>query len=279
MKRNEWTKEEIEFLKNNYLKQTNKQLSMSLDRTVKAVEVKLTKLGFTRPKKLNYDDTVFENIDTEEKAYWLGFLMADGYIAVTDRNAELGIELNVKDKQHLVKFQQFLQTNALVQERSRFFEKVANNYCNKILHSCFIRIYSKKIVGDLMALGFRQNKRNEGLKFCNIPLELRRHFIRGFFDGDGSICQDKYKPKNYYRCNITAKDEEFLKQIRNVLYENNINSHIHNWTNGHKHKMYQLSISARQDVDKFLNFIYKDSKIYLERKYSLYLIATSTSNS
>lgn len=277
MKNNEWTKEEIEYLKNNYLKQTNKQLSLSLDRSVKAVEVKLTRLGFTRPKKLIYDDKIFEIIDTEEKAYWLGFLMADGYITVTDRNAELGIELNIKDKRHLFKFQKFLKTNAMVQERNRFFEKVANNYCNKTLSSCFIRIYNKKIVEDLINLGFQQNKRNKGLKFCQIPDNLKRHFIRGFFDGDGSIA--KIHNRANYICNITSKDEKFLKEIRKILYIEGINSYLTNWTNGYNNKIYQLNVAAKKDVEKYLNFIYQDSKIYLERKHSLYLIATSISNS
>ena len=277
MKNNEWKKEEIEYLKNNYLKQTNRQLALNLDRSIKAVEIKLTRLGFTRPKKLFYDDTIFETINSEEKAYWLGFLMADGYITTTERNAELGIELNIKDKEHLVKFQKFLKTNAMVQERNRFFEKVANNYCNKTLNSCFIRIYNKKIVEDLMKLGFQQNNRSKGLEFCDMPPILRKHFIRGFFDGDGSIYQD-HKRKTL-RCNITSSDEDFLKKIRSVLYESSINSYITNWTNGYNHKMYQLNISAKKDVEKYLDFIYKDSKIYLERKYSLYLIATSTSNS
>lgn len=277
MKNNEWTKEEIEYLKNNYLKQTNRQLSLSLDRSVKAVEIKLARLGFTRPKKLIYDDKIFEIIDTEEKAYWLGFLMADGYITVTDRNAELGIELNIKDKGHLFKFQKFLKTNAMVQERNRFFEKVANNYCNKTLNSCFIRIYNKKIVGDLISLGFQQNKRNKGLKFCQIPDNLKRHFIRGFFDGDGSIA--KIHNRANYTCNITSKDEKFLKEIRKILYIEGINSYLTNWTNGYNNKIYQLNVAAKKDVEKYLNFIYQDSKIYLERKHSLYLIATSISNS
>lgn len=276
MKNNEWKKEEIEYLKNNYLKQTNRQLALNLDRSIKAVEIKLTRLGFTRPKKLFYDDAIFETINSEEKAYWLGFLMADGYITITERNAELGIELNIKDKEHLVKFQKFLKTNAMVQERNRFFEKVANNYCNKTLNSCFIRIYNKKIVEDLIKLGFQQNKRNKGLEFCQISDNLERHFIRGFFDGDGSIA--KRRNRTNYVCNITSKDESFLKEIRNVLYNHNINSYITNWTNGYNHKMYQLNISAKKDVEKYLDFIYKDSKIYLERKYSLYLIATSISN-
>ena len=55
---------------------------------------------------INYNRHIFDNIDNEEKAYWLGFIVADGYLNL-DKHM-LRIKLGHKDKQHLIKFINFI---------------------------------------------------------------------------------------------------------------------------------------------------------------------------
>lgn len=57
------------------------------------------------------DYRIFSEIDSAEKAYWLGFIAADGYVYIRDRNATVGINLSRQDKSHLEKFKTFMNSN------------------------------------------------------------------------------------------------------------------------------------------------------------------------
>ena len=63
-------------------------------------------------KKYSYNENVFENIDNEESAYWLGFLYADGYVRYREKyGSELRLKLSVRDKDHLLKFKKFITSD------------------------------------------------------------------------------------------------------------------------------------------------------------------------
>jgi hypothetical protein len=115
---------------------------------------------------------IFQNIDTEEKAYWLGFLYADGCVHSQENKIELG--LAEKDYEHLNKFRNFLQIK----------NKIAYRDSTKSYRLSF---RSKKSKQDLIALGYIPCK-SLLLHFPNsqqVPDYLIKHFIRGYFDGDG----------------------------------------------------------------------------------------------
>lgn len=118
-------------------------------------------------RKYFFRENYFENIDSEDKAYWLGFIWADGYI----NKDSLEIEIHIKDKDHLVEFQEDLCDNHKLYDRER-----------QTTHSCRLTLGSQKLVSDLVNLGYK-NK----LVPVNLPEQLERHFIRGLFDGDGSV--------------------------------------------------------------------------------------------
>lgn len=266
-KRTVWSQDEIDYLKNNYKNKKNREISEFLNRTMSAVEIKAKRLGLLKPKIRYYDDSIFSEINNEESAYWLGFIMADGYITYDTlaRNYELGIELKNTEENHLKKFAKFMKTNAKITYRTK-----KCNHFNKITtKSVLIRIYCKKIVDNLIKHGIEPRKTGKE----NIPKiknDLFIHFLRGFFDGDGSIYKDK-KIK-FYKTNITCMNEDFLKCIRKILYDKyNIISNVYCYTNSYKTKMYKLCIHRKRDNLFFLELLYKDSKIYLDRKYKLYL--------
>ena len=58
-----------------------------------------------------FDEHSFDVIDTEEKAYWLGFLYADGNVSNTKN--EVGITLQSSDIKHLYKFKTFLKSSKI----------------------------------------------------------------------------------------------------------------------------------------------------------------------
>ena len=97
----QWTNDEINFLKDNYKTMTYKQLSQHLNRTKAAIDLKINRLELKK-EKYTYNHNYFENIDTKEKAYWLGFIYADGN--VNKAGSTLRINLQGKDHLHLAKF-------------------------------------------------------------------------------------------------------------------------------------------------------------------------------
>lgn len=251
-----WTEEEVNFLKENNSKMTHKEISEILGKTKSSVQLKANRLGLVK-SKYTYNQDFFKEIDTEEKAYWLGFIYADGYVISNEdkRNYELGIELQNGDMNHLKKFNKSLNGNIEVKTR----DKVCN-LNGKTYKMCQIRIYSKKIVKDLEQYGIVQNKTKVLNKIPNIRKELVHHFIRGYFDGDGCVCFDKQH--NHPKADFTCGSLEFLEDIKKYLRENNIGSYTYQEKSG----TYRLFIRGMNNFDNFFNLIYKDQTICLERK-------------
>lgn len=199
-------------------------------------------------KKYSYNENIFENIDNEEKAYWLGFLYADGYVRSDKRGNELKLKLGVKDKEHLLKFKIFISDD----EIPVFYEEYKNSKCYKV------SINSKKIVNDLIKLGCI-NKKSLIIKFPIIKDELKNHFIRGYFDGDGSISYSK----KMVLLNIISGSNIFLSEISKVFESiGTKNSNLVGVSNIYKY----IQFSKMEDLYKIYQFLYKDSSIFLDRK-------------
>jgi len=254
-----WTNDEINYLVENFNNKSYKQLSEYLKRTVNAVRLKSSKLGFKRTSQYHYDHDYFENIDTEDKAYWLGFIYADGYVVNNpqSRNYELGIQLKQSDIEHLKKFNKCINGNIEI----KIIHKV-DNISDRYL--CSIRLYSKKIIEDLNKHGIVQNK-SFIIEFpTNLQDDLLKHFIRGYFDGDGSIWI--YKRKNILRCKFTSGSKIFLDSLSDILKLKNINTFIVKSNN-----CFDLYIAGRDSTRNFLEYIYDDSNIFLDRKFDRYI--------
>lgn len=263
MKNGAWSQEELDFIKENYKHMSYKEMAEKLGRTKAAVDLKVNRLGLKKSKYV-YNEKFFETIDTEEKAYWLGFMYADGYVCASKYRGnissyEVSIELSSVDKNHLIKFVKSINGNIGVTE----FVKYAGTppaYHNM----CSVRIYSKKMFNDLNNVGVVQNK-TFIIKFPTFLEEnLKRHFIRGYFDGNGSVYENKQA--RCARCNFTTASKEFIEYISKYLIESGIKCYI-----THYHNIYQCIISGMYNVDVFRNFLYKDSTVFLDRKFERFV--------
>ena len=123
-----------------------------------------------------YNRHIFDNIDSAEKAYWLGFIIADGYLNV-DRNM-LRIKLGEKDKHHLEKFINFLNGD-LTMLKSEIHNTTGNI-------EWYVSTYSKEIKDALIKLNVEQAKSGKE-HIPSIDKIYYRDFIRGLWDGDGFI--------------------------------------------------------------------------------------------
>lgn len=253
-----WSKYELDFLLSNYKNMKSKEMSVILNRSKESVSLKINRLGL-KVSNYYFDKKFFSTIDNEEKAYWLGFFYADGYVYKNNNNRVYyaSLEISNKDIKHLYKFRDSINGNIKIKQ----YDKSRNENVSKM---CSICCHSIDMADDLIRMGCVQNK-SFCITFPDIDFNLYRHFIRGFFDGDGSIFFRKNS--KYADCNITSASESILLSIKEILSSFSINSTIYKYEG----RPYQLYIRENKSVDYFLNYIYKDSEIYLDRKFLLYL--------
>ena len=194
---------------------------------------------------------IFETIDTEEKAYWLGFLYADGSVSSTDNRIELG--LAEKDLRHIEKFRDFIGIQ----------NKISYRASTKSYRYAFRSISCK---ADLIKQGCVP-KKSLILNFpteYQVPKNFVKDFIRGYFDGDGWFTNTE----SCFQIGIIGTQDfikGFLDNIENINKDNKI--FICHREDGAKRYVF----GAYQDVLNFLNWIYKDANIFLDRKYEKYL--------
>ena len=209
------------------------------------------------PRKLRkYDystcEKCFESIDTEEKAYWLGFLYADGCVSAAKNTIELS--LKEEDKEHLVKFRNFLGL-----DKKPFSRKEKNiNGLTKISYK--FAFDSEKVKNDLITHGCSPHKTFDITfpKFLNE--ELKPHFIRGYIDGDGCI----YVKNKKISLEILGT-EEFLKGYKEWANEGNSKIYSIN------HSDIKRVINSNKQALNILKRIYDNATIFLERKYKKYI--------
>lgn len=198
------------------------------------------------------NEKFFNEINTEEKAYILGFIMADGGIYINNAH-RLYFSLSYKDIEILNKIQAAMESNYDIKiiEQSNSFGK-----------STIVRltIYCKEIIDDLLALGFDNNK--TGNEFIpDINPALIRHFLRGFFDGDGTI----FKSRGYDTVGFTSS-LDMLNAISELLSKELSIDIKKIYTESGNKQAYRLYYSKQEEVYKIYNYLYDNATIYLERK-------------
>lgn len=228
----------------------------------KSVEPKLEseKLYKSKYGKYFLNQDYFEVIDNEWKAYWLGFLYADGYV-VTRNNKDkksytVGLNLKEEDKSHIEKFANSVQTDAPI-------KTYKTNY--KDYEASKIIICNKKFCEDLIDKGCYENK-TFLLNFPKLRQDLVRHFIRGYFDGDGGVSVNI--EKKTVRVNIVGT-YNILKTICDIFHEqiDAIYPKMQTKNKEDTNKVYSIQWGNIFTCKKIYQFLYKDCNIYLERKF------------
>lgn len=254
MKNLDWEKLAFEF-QTTSISLTEMGKREKVDRRTLAKHFK--ELGIEIVNKQNrskFNEHIFDQIDSEEKAYWLGFIFADGYISSSPLREEVKnvyqfeLSLGIKDIEHLNKFKTFIA-----------YEKdiiIDGNRCRFV-------VSNKHLWTILNELGCTPNK-SLSLTFPNIPQNLVRHFIRGYFDGDG--CISRYVHNTCITPHIELLGtKQMLEQV--LLYSGISAKYKHD--KRHSEETWSLEWSKQEGID-FINYLYQDGSIYLNRKYELY---------
>ena len=224
--------------------------STTISRIIKSNGFELTN------RRYNVNHNYFDNIDNEEKAYWLGFLYADGYIRERKSGNSLELKLSINDVEHLKLFRNSIESNHLIKES---VSKVNYKGGVSLSHMAHLAIYSSKLVDSIKSVGIHARKT---FTICKpkIDEKLLPHFIRGYFDGDGSF---SFNPTKYIiKTQIVSASDEFKQFIIDELGRNNIKINLYSEI--------KLQIQNKVDNLKFYNYIYENAKIYLNRKKEKY---------
>ena len=205
-------------------------------------------------KIVNYD--FFAVIDNEEKAYWLGFIMADGYMC--ERDKAIGITISNKDKYHLQKFANIFKVDV------KFYSSRQNARCmlhNILLYQALLNkgIYPRKSLLDSVEV------------FNHVSVKLLHHFIRGVFDGNGSICYGIRHGHIEGLFGITGT-YKILEKMQSII----IGSTGVGQTKIYKdHSVFAIRWGGADQLCAIRDWLYHDASIFLERKHDIFLSINS----
>jgi hypothetical protein len=219
--------------------------------------------GFSYARKYNLNEHYFDNIDSEEKAYILGFIYADGNNLF--RTNRISIHLSKADEEILYKFGKLIYNGEF---SLKYHTKVNNK--GKRFEYVYMNMFSEHMSQHLATLGVIEAKSHKIVFPEWLDESLYRHFIRGLIDGDGWI----YIPNN----NRDSPNVGLIctRQVNDKLLtffdkELGLSSYI---CRAHKQDidvMCEIRIKNYHQCKILLDWLYKDSIIYLKRKYDIYL--------
>jgi hypothetical protein len=208
-----------------------------------------------RKRKYNVDDNFFEKIDNEYNAYILGFIYADG--CILERN-QFSITVKRDDEYILEKINICMKSNFPI---VRYSSKYDENH--KATDKSSLRITSKKIIEDLYKLGCTKRK-SDTLTFPKIDKVYIRDFMRGYFDGDGTVFLVQEDDIRFGIISTKEFCDSFLK-----LLPYNGKTEIHKEYRCEKN-VYYISLGGKYVIKKIYDFLYDNSNIYLTRKYDIF---------
>jgi len=221
--------------------------------------------GYKHP----FNERYFQTIDTEEKAYYLGFLMADGCV-IERVNSQPAIALQLKDTDTYIL--EHLKRELAIDHKIEHDDNRGHSN---------LRLCSATMAEDLKQYGIVPRKTGrEIFPRTLIPDELCRHFVRGFFDGDGwiTLTSSHGKPNRRLAIGFTG-NEKMLNDIKDYITENVYDlSNVSVFRYNDRSKGYDgfssVTFAKLEAVVAIANWMYRDATILLTRKHNTYLSAS-----
>lgn len=228
----------------------------------KILEEKGIKRIAAKKRKYKINENYFDVIDTPNKAYILGFLYADG--CNNKSKGTISMSLEERDKYILEDIRNEIDSGRPL-EFIDYSNKHDLGYTYKNQYR--LLLFSIHMCNILESHGVVPNK-SLVLDFPNLRHDLLSHFVRGYFDGDGSVTQGKKKTNFILTITSTNNFCEKLKEI--IEKEVGINCHVYNASNNNGITKV-FTVSGRFQVKSLLDWLYKDADLFLERKHDRYI--------
>lgn len=242
-----WNTEDINLLKSVYENEDVYDIcSYFPERTMVGILIKANRLGLKKIKKNRghtrkyyCDFDYFEQIDSCDKAYHLGWAFTDGNVCgsqyrIRIRDYDVDVLENLNDK---------LNSTYKIYKRKDCVE---------------LDITNQQFVNNLINKGCTERK-SYSVSFPHIDKEYLFDFIKGVFEGDGSyICTEKT-----HKINLCSSSKNFLYSMKNILEENGIKSYVYFIGEG---GCGYLEISSKKSMAAFLNKILNTNSYFMKRK-------------
>jgi len=196
----------------------------------------------------------FKNVDTEAKAYFLGFFHADGnlHYSKTAYSSCSKIKLGIKDKEILQRFKEEFPFFTLSYSEDRYVWKDEERFNNKVI----LRSYNKELYTDLVNLKVKSD-------LPILPEDLFIHYVRGFIDGDGCYSKQITDGKTYWNMTLCVTEPEIIT-LQEFFKGYNISS-----TTRPQGKIHVIRVRRKVDVETLVSLLYTNSTWYLKRKKAL----------
>lgn len=209
--------------------------------------------------KYSNNQNAFSSIETEEDAYWLGFITADGYINET--NGWLNIGLGEIDLEHLKKFLRYMGFTE--EEIPQVIKQRTGGAYTRDNITYTVTICGKQLINNLKQYGLFQGKSGKEIPYKCATTLLEKAYIRGLIDGDGYIRSTEYGVG-------LVGSQQILEYVRDFLAKEL------DWTDAqnkyiHPHGViYKFAVGGKNISKSILHLLYDNSSIYLDRKFNLY---------
>ena len=243
-----FTKEEIKLIKSAILEQLPKRKIIELlktdyrtfNRECEYSNIKYPNFNNTRRI---VKDNPFKNLNDPNVQYWLGWLATDGYISHSENRITLS--LSIKDIDVIEKFRDFVSPNL----------KIHHSIHHDKYEMVFVSFRNKEIVQFLFNLGFNNNKTFEFIPNFKITWD----YVRGVFEGDGYIREKEI--------NITSASKEHITLIYEFVKQEGIECMLKQKITPTNTIMYDFEIYKKAEISKFVDKIYANADIFMDRKY------------
>lgn len=246
-----------------------KTISETLQVSIRAIARTLKDVGVNTKRRNRYslDEEYFSIINTEAKAYILGLIYADGFVGDEKFN-NIIIGLTKTDRLLLEKIAQEIKFTGTIrdEEKSGGFE---GSKPKSILN-----FSSKRMAEDLRSLGLYPRKSLTMETLPHLPEELIRHFIRGYFDGDGSI--GTYVSTSYHRMKngnlkVYGYSSPKCSMIGTPRFLDEIKSHLPGNFVVDKYcktkELQYIVCVSKKDIPLVFDYLYGEATLYLDRKF------------
>lgn len=275
-----FTDEELRDIKESYLNgESSVLIGKRYNTTHKPILRELHNMGvnvdqkrFVRKYGLN--EHYFDFIDTPNKAYIMGLLHSDGSNNIDKSTISISLQEEDKDILERVRIE-------IGSEKPLEFLDYSNKHDFGYTYKNQYRLlmFNKHMCEELNNKGIIPNK-SLIIGFPHwLTHELIPHYVRGVYDGDGSIYR-AYRNDNNLPITVTiTATESFCIDLKNICEkELNISAGIYD-ASCHNGITKVFTLSGRNIAKKFLDWIYQDADLFLQRKYDRYCEYYNINNS
>jgi len=261
----DWTIDQDDYLIKHYIEESYSVMAENLGigkRFRNRINRRCAELGLRRPLGTEFNQALFKEWN-KKSAYLLGIMASDGSVSFDSCHNDINIRVKESDKIHIENIADWMDS-----KKRPTYVQGTKSYC--------LGLSSKEVCEDLIGKGIIPNKSNVGLKM-DIPSQYIREFVTGYMDGDGSVSADR-RSKYYLSWSLWASvnSEDFIKSVKRILEEQS-GMEI---TLAYTKKLVGLRLTCSRALE-FLDWLYKDSEYYMERKFNVYkqkLIYEATKN-